>query len=356
MSVAAREPDVRKEVEERLSEYFCDRVEHSIRYGADFQRLWQLAAENVLGGKLVRPTLLITSYQALASRESELPGPVLDIATAVELLHFSFLLHDDVIDGDLIRRGRPNVVGSLLREAPVQPIRTELALHWARSGGILMGDLLLAESLQIFARVDLPRQQRLKLLDLLDHTIEESVAGEYTDVGLTDGVIAPDLSTILAMTGHKTATYSFELPLRAASILAEAPAPVEAVLTEIGHHLGLGYQLQDDLLSAFGNEHGKDQFSDLREGKQTAVIAHAKHAAAWPEIDALLQRRDKTATEISTLSRLLHSSQAKEAVQDLIDTHLRTCEQLIDDAATQLPFPLRVALGDLLHKLRGRGS
>lgn len=356
MSVPAGEPDLRKEVEERLSEYFHGRVDRANRYGADFQRLWQLAAENVLGGKLVRPTLLITAYEALTPVQTQLPGPLLDVATAVELLHFSFLLHDDVIDGDLFRRGRPNLVGSLLGEAPVQSIREDLALHWARSGGILMGDLLLAEAMQIFARVDLPRPQRLRLLDLLDHTIEESVAGEYTDVGLTDGVIAPTLSTILAMTGHKTATYSFELPLRAAAILAEAPPAAESALTNIGYHLGLGYQLQDDLLSAFGNTHGKDQFSDLREGKQTAVIAHAKHADTWSEIDALLQRREKTAAEISELSGLLHSSQAKEAVQKLIDEHLRTCEQLIEDAATTFPSPLRAALRDLLHTLRGRGA
>lgn len=88
-------------VGERLEAFFDTRSRHAGAYDRHFRQLWDLAHECAFGGKLVRPVLLIDMYDAL----SDIPDPdvhekLLDLETAVELLHFAFLLHDDVIDGD----------------------------------------------------------------------------------------------------------------------------------------------------------------------------------------------------------------------------------------------------------------
>lgn len=332
-------------------------------YGLDFVELWSLASESVLGGKLVRPMLVISTFDALKSDESEANEAchsrqtVISIAAAIELLHYSFLLHDDVIDGDLIRRGCPNLIGKILAKSDERE-PTSTMLHWARTGGILMGDLLLASTHQTFARADLTQQTRLRMLDLLEHTITESVAGELIDVGLGDGIISPDLTTILNMCAYKTATYSFELPLRAAAILAGANSHVENALSTAGRHLGLAFQLQDDLLSTFGDPalHGKDAFSDLREGKLTALVAYARMTSAWPQIQQAFGRRDLTHVEGQHLQNLLRECGAEKFAQGLVDEQLRSFYEVLGHPSTPVPQAAARVLLDLVDLLEGRKS
>jgi len=364
-------------IENELSGLIGKRTSAATAYGPYFTGLWELAGHNVLGGKFVRPLLLMETYDALrqggANRsESALQptGPeapahretAISIAAAIELLHYSFLLHDDVIDGDLVRRGHPNLIGSLLAEAQALPramdaggTRAGSDLHWAQTGGILMGDMLLAATHQAFARADLPQRLRLRLLDLLEHTINETVAGEQLDVGLGDGIIDPQLETILVMCGYKTATYTFELPLRAAAALAGADFAVENALATAGRHLGLAFQLQDDLLSTFGDprRHGKDPFSDLREGKETAIIAHARTTAAWPDIEPFFGRPELNGADCDYVRRLLADCGAEMIVNGLIEEQLRAFNDLLTGA---IPPGVRTVLLDLAAQLEGRQS
>ncbi|MGJ3190491.1 polyprenyl synthetase family protein [Paenarthrobacter sp. FR1] len=344
-------------IETELTGLMGKRASIATTYGPDFTRLWAIAGENVLGGKFVRPLLLMETYDALYQGSSGQRETAISIAASIELLHYAFLLHDDVIDGDLVRRGHPNLIGSLLAEAGEVP-RPDGALHWAQTGGILMGDMLLAATHQSFARVDLPHELRLRLLDLLEHTINETVAGEQLDVGLGDGIVAPELETILMMCGYKTATYTFELPLRAAAALAGADFAVENALATAGRHLGLAFQLQDDLLSTFGDpqRHGKDPYSDLREGKQTAIIAHARSTASWPDIEPFFGRPELNGAEADHVRRQLTDCGAEKFVQSLIAEQLQAFNDVLASAESQVPPNARNVLVDLAGQLEGRQS
>ncbi len=319
-----------------LRAFLESRSRKAAAYGTQFEALWEEAGACILGGKLLRPRLLIELFDVLAAdrRVSASRPSVVRIAAAVELLHYSFLLHDDVIDGDLTRRHRPNLIGALLQKTsadaaqdPSSPGRPgqDDALHWARTGGILMGDLMLTAALQAFAREQLPPQMRLTLLDLLDRTITESVAGELLDVGLSDGVIPAELRTVLSMSRLKTATYTFELPMRAAAVLAAAPPGLESAIGEAGRHLGVAFQLQDDLLSTFGapESHGKDPFSDLREGKETAIIAFARTTPAWPDIAPHFEDFAAGEGEGHMLRTLLTDCGAEEYARSLMEQQMR---------------------------------
>jgi len=351
-------------IENELSGLIGKRASAATAYGQDFSRLWELAGQNVLGGKFVRPLLLMETYDALQPVRSPQRETAISIAAAIELLHYAFLLHDDVIDGDLVRRGHPNLIGSLLAEAGgnagveangTDTARAGGALHWAQTGGILMGDMLLAATHQSFARADLPHELRLRLLDLLEHTINETVAGEQLDVGLGDGVIAPDLQTILVMCGYKTATYTFELPLRAAATLAGADFAVENALATAGRHLGLAFQLQDDLLSTFGDprRHGKDPFSDLREGKETAIIAHARTTVAWEDIKPFFGRPELSVGDGEHLRRHLTDCGAEAFVQNLIEEQMQAFNHQL---TSTIPEGVRNVMLDLAGQLEGRQS
>ena len=366
---------LRSEIEKHLADFFAEQQSAAEAYGMEFTRLWALAGEHVQGGKLVRPVLMVTIVEALLAPDTATSArgtssgndsagfdhaTLLRLAAAIEILHYSFLLHDDVIDGDLMRRGKRNLIGALhetqtaSREEAPCGVRT---LHWARTGGLLMGDLLLAATHQIVARAQLPHDTRLRLLDLLDHTIFESVAGELTDVGLSDDIVAPDLQTVLTMSAHKTATYTFELPLRVAAILAGVSRETEGALTTAGRHLGLAFQLQDDYLSTFGDprEHGKDAFSDLREGKHTAMISFARMTSAWPEIEQDFGDPNLSFERGEALRDLLAECGAERFMRDLVEEQTAALfDVFARGSAAPIPSAARTVLLGLAAELDGR--
>lgn len=333
MAPTAIHEDMGIRIEEALRQRFTHHGDHAERYGAEFAALWRAAADHSLGGKLVRPRLLLDIHRALTDDGSaEPPLAAVDVAAHIELLHYAFLLHDDVIDGDLTRRRRPNLIGSLAANAPTTT--EDGALHWARSSAILMGDLLLTAAVMGFARADVSDKVRLGLLELMEQTILETVAGEHTDVALSHGIVSPDIDTVLNMSVYKTATYSFSLPLRAAALLAGASPQAETALTAVGRHIGLAYQLQDDLLCVFGDHrtHGKDAFSDLREGKETAIIAYARSTPAWLLIEKRFGASDLTVSEAHALRDLLRECGAEGFVLDLIGDQLDAVHTVLADA------------------------
>lgn len=333
MTTTAVHEDMSTRVEEVLRRRFTTHSQGAETYGAEFASLWRAAADHALGGKLVRPRLLLDVHRALAPEAAAArTTAAVDVATHIELLHYAFLLHDDVIDGDLTRRRGPNLIGALAASTPATT--EEASLHWARSSAILMGDLLLSAAVMGFARADLPHETRTRLLDLVEQTIVETVAGEHTDVALSHGIIAPELPTVLSMSVYKTATYSFSLPLRAAALLSGSSATAQDTLHTVGRHLGLAYQLQDDLLCVFGDHrtHGKDAFSDLREGKETAIIAYARSTSAWSAIQPGFGSPDLTLQTATEMRDRLRDCGAERFVAGLISDQLEAMSALIADA------------------------
>lgn len=353
------------EITNEIERIFAERQSQAATHGPPFFELWQTTTSCVTGGKLLRPRLLMGVYEALLATDpvdASDRSVAREIASALEILHFSFLLHDDVIDEDLLRRGQPNLIGHLVgnqgeSQATGETIHdaAQLRLHWARSSGLLAGDLMLTIAHQIFARARIPENRRIRLLDLLDATVTETVAGEYLDVGFADECITPDLSLVLEMTRMKTATYTFELPLRCAAVLANADHSLEDQLGKIGQHLGVSFQLQDDLLSAFGcsTAHGKDQFSDFREGKETALIAYARVTPVWNTLRPLLGAADFSAESGRTIQRLLVECGAKDFIESMINDHIgRALSALSPEAGA--PEPVSQFIRSFVRSLEGR--
>ena len=352
---------LRGRIEETLRRQLAERTPDEGVYGAEFTRLWRLAAEHAAGGKLIRPLLMLETRDGFEGpgRGSGADATALELAALIEQLHFAFLLHDDIIDGDVRRRGAANLIGTLSGAGRATSGASGKELHWARSSALLMGDLLLTSALLGFARADIGADARSRLLAVVEHAITETVAGEHGDVGLADGMIAPDLPGILATTANKTATYSFELPLRCAAILAGAARPAETILGTIGRRLGLAYQLQDDLLSTFGEavEHGKDPYSDLREGKQTAIIAYARLTSSWPRISRVFGATEIRPEEGEEARALLRECGAERFVRRLIDEEFAAVRAALDDAASAgIPAGATRAVRSLLTRLERRRS
>lgn len=346
--------DFNEEIYRELNRTFASLSSQCRNYGQDFSACLDSAFQALRGGKLIRPRMLLGTYRTMSPDSSTNYSSALQIAVAIELLHFSFLVHDDVIDGDLFRRGKLNFIGHILQQRDPENFSDSGPdadhLHWARSNGILMGNFFLSAAHQIFARLDLPHDARTRMLDLLEHTMNDSVAGEFLDVGLSSKAITPAMDTALEMSRLKTATYTFELPLRAAAILAGLSKEEELNVGDIGKNLGTAYQLQDDFLSTFGQaaEHGKDSFSDLREGKETTIISFARGTDLWPAISVDLGRSDLSTAQAEAIRDLLKECGAEKYSQDMIQKYLDACRKSIQALGTGVrPNVIDMLLGQV---------
>ncbi|GAA3538224.1 geranylgeranyl pyrophosphate synthase [Aeromicrobium flavum] len=279
------------------------------------------------GGKRFRPWLVSTVHAAFEGAQAE---TVVDsVAAATELLHTAFVIHDDVIDNDDTRRGRPSVPGWFRADAVALDTADEDQDTYTRAGAILAGDLALAAAIRAVATCGADPQTTGRLLDLLDATLHASAAGELADVRLSLGPRMPDAEEALAVAEHKTAVYSFMLPMQAGAVLAGANDHLVEALGEIGRCLGIAFQLRDDVLSIFGDpaETGKDRLGDLREGKRTPLMVHAAQTSSWGRIAPHLGDPHLTETTAATVRGLLESCGARRHIEELADRHVEIARE-----------------------------
>ena len=318
--------------------------------GADHDRLWSAMSEALRGGKRLRPQLLLLAHDGLGGAR---PEAAVRTAAAVEILHTAFVVHDDVIDGDHLRRGRPNVSGTFAREARAENLSEASVERYADAAGILAGDLALMTATRMLATCRVEREVLDRLLDLLEEVVHTSVTGEFADVRSGLGLETdPVVDAALRVAALKTASYSFELPLRAAAVLADAPPATVATLREIGHCLGVGFQLLDDLLGVFGDESrtGKSTLSDLREGKATALIAHARSTPSWAALAPLVGDHRLDRGGAARARSILTECGARSTVEDLADRHLDRALRVA--ARSDLRPALSDALADIVEDIR----
>lgn len=267
-------------------------------------------------GKGLRSALLDTVYLALGGTDESVRGAA---GTAVELLHEAFVVHDDVIDGDDIRRGEPNLIGRTARRARQCEDVGGDPERLGQAAGVLGGDLLVAGAYSTLARLPLAAPRHAAALDLLDEAVFCSVAGEVDDVVVAATSQPPTVAEAVQISALKTGMYSLELPIVLGAVLAGASSEVVATLREAAHDLGTAYQLVDDLLGVFGAAAvtGKSVDSDLRERKGTVLLAYAAGTDVWTELDALL-RPDATEAELDRARTLLVECGARAEAERMV--------------------------------------
>jgi geranylgeranyl diphosphate synthase type II len=354
MTLTAARQDERSEVagfDAHLEEFFERKQRRAESLGGRYSELWRAARRSSQGGKKIRPALVINTHSALGGGHER---DALNTAVAFELLHTAFLLHDDVIDGDTVRRGEPNLVGAFHAQASELGVGEAPANAWAEASAILAGDLLIHSAGAIVARLTVGAEQRSALLDLFDESVFVTAAGELADVAFATTVEVPALAQVLAMTQWKTAHYSFQAPLVAGAILADASEETIQALSEFGRLVGIAFQLRDDLLGVFGSSAttGKSTISDLREAKVTPLIVYARQTGFAGELASIVSGARLTESDAERVRLILEQCGAREVVETLTADYARTARGILDSSA--LPESLRRYLRGVALKAGSR--
>jgi len=208
------------------------------------------------GGKRLRPTLVIGAALAYARRKGgdsdALIRKCVPYALAVELLHNATLIHDDIQDGDITRRGQPT-----------------LWSKYSVAQAINCGDAWFFVPQLLIQAADYSAETKLQLMELVQSRILAVIEGQSQEFALKERFVKGEeisVSQYLNMVAGKTSAL-FSVPLVGGAIVAGAGALERKALEQSATYLGHAFQIQDDLLDLWGNK-GRDQAgSDIAEGK-----------------------------------------------------------------------------------------
>lgn len=209
-----------------------------------------------LGGKRIRPYLLMTANQMFGGDDAQ----VRNAAIGIEVFHNFTLLHDDLMDKSPLRRGKPTVY-----------------CKWDENTAILSGDTMFALAWHYFLMQPTPRLQQI--LSCFNQTAIEVCEGQQYDMNFEHSSHVT-IDEYMMMIRLKTAVL-LAGALKIGALYAGAPEADIDHLYHFGIHLGLAFQLQDDLLDSYGDvaELGKQTGQDIRDNKKTYLILKALQTA-----------------------------------------------------------------------------
>ncbi len=264
-----------------------------------------------LGGKRLRPALTLFSAALFGKNFRE----ALDAAMAVELFHNFSLVHDDIMDGAPLRRGRETV-----------------HRKWDVNTGILSGDAMLITAYRFLENY---QDDVFKdLMQLFSRTAIKVCEGQQYDIDFEtrDDVT---IEEYLKMIEYKTAVLMAAC-LKMGAIVGGTSPKDQALLYEFGKSLGIAFQLQDDYLDAFGNPEtfGKQIGGDIIENKKTFLFLKAQQLCGSDELKELthlfsIQPTDPTA-KIRIVKGLFEASGAAEDNKKEIEKYTRKASEHLD--------------------------
>lgn len=278
------------------------------------ERLWsEVALINDIGahivsagGKRLRPALVLLSARALGCTSDE---PVLHAAT-IEFIHTATLLHDDVVDESGLRRG----------------MKTANAV-WGNAGAVLSGDFIYSRSFQMM--VD---SGRIAVMRLMADTTNAIAEGEVLQL-LNCGDPDVDEARYLRVIELKTARL-FGGGCRLGAIAADADPRLQDAAGRYGHHLGIAFQLVDDLLDYLADPaiSGKNLGTDLAEGKPTLPLIHAMKTGTAAQADVIRDAiRNGRIEQLDAVLKVVESTGAIPYTRALAERHCRDAVQALGD-------------------------
>lgn len=307
------------------------------------------------GGKRLRGALLYYGYIASGATERE---AALRAAVGIELIHAYLLVHDDIMDRDDKRHG-VSTLHVRYADFATKHFPEKDSVHFGNAIALVLGDMLCAYGNDCIYEVDLPRDQVGKAIRKMQAVVHHTGVGQIQDMYIEFLGEATE-EEILTMYKNKTARYTFEGPLHIGLFLGGGSGELEEVFTKYALPLGIAFQLQDDLLGLFGDEHktGKAVGADIRRGKVTLLafitskLLGEKDRARFQELCA--KKEDLTQEDIREVQALVEASGARREVEGKIKTYIDQALALLADAEEIIPAEAIDFLYGIAHYMSER--
>lgn len=261
------------------------------------------------GGKRMRPVLVLLSARSCGSDSA---SPI-KLAAVIEFIHTATLLHDDVVDMSSMRRGRPTANE-----------------HWNNPSSVLVGDFIYSRAFQVLVELG-----NVDIMRIIADTTNKIAEGEVLQL-LNKHNTASTEDDYMKVIRGKTAIL-FEAAAHCGAILADASTAHCNALKQAGMHIGMAFQLIDDVLDYVGdsNSMGKNIGDDLSEGKPTLPLIHAMKNSSAADSELIKTSLEQGGLhQLNEVIRIVQSSGALEYTRSLarqeIDSALQALACLPD--------------------------
>ena len=257
------------------------------------------------GGKRLRPAVGLAIYRALGGRTAEALIPV---TVAIELIHTATLIHDDIIDSSLMRRGAPSV-----------------HKMFGTNKALVTGDFLFAKAYGLCARYG------SKVIEIASDACIRLAEGEIMQENMTLEDIT--VTKYMEIISRKTADL-FKAGARVAAILADAPEEYLEPVGYFGHYLGLAFQMVDDYLDIGGTvETGKPVALDVKEGQPTLPVIRARYQLGTRDTKRLLgiyAKKSRTKKDIDAAVKLVKKTDGLEYTIKMAKTRAKKAKDELE--------------------------
>lgn len=310
-------------------------------------------AEFVTRGKSIRGTLFYYVATELGFKNEK---SIIDFASGLELIHSALLIHDDIMDNDLLRRGKPSIYAQYIKETNID--NKKIALETAKSIAISVGDLAIFIAFELFNRALKDNKRGQEIMSRLVKDYSLTGLGQIDDVFFSGSKIEPTPEEITRVFLYKTARYTFSLPLSIAALFAGKTKKLVEILDKIGEHLGIVFQIRDDEIGFYGESEkiGKTVGTDIVKNNKTLIRYYLYKNSKLSErkkLDKIFGQPNITKKKIEFLKRVALANGTAKKIEKLKLKHIVIAQSEINKLKEN---NIRNSLDKLLVYLNNRNS
>lgn len=288
-----------------------DELEKINRWGKDvISRIQNLSS----GGKLLRGCLLAAAYEMY---KGKMNADAIKAAAALEIVHSGLLIQDDIMDADVLRRGKKTVFIQYADLAEKEKLANPRRL--GENMGVCAGDICFFLSYELLSTLQSP--MRTKMIELFSKEFTNVAVAQMQDLYLGASEKKTSAKDVFYLHKYKAARYTFSLPLVLGAKLAEQSENELIELDELGESIGIMFQVKDDELNLFGTEKetGKSALGDIKDDKKTLFRLHLFEEASDDEAMKLKKIFGNTKASDADLKFVLGLIEKKGIRQMVID-------------------------------------
>lgn len=271
-------------------------------------------------GKLIRSSSCMFTYLSGRHMPDE---SVYSACAALEIIHSGLLIHDDIMDQDLTRRGKPTLAAQY---ASFQ------SQFYGQSMSMIAADICFFLGFELLQQTKLEKSVLQKLMTELQFV----GAAQMSDFHYGQTLQEPSLATIEQVYLYKTARYTFSLPFMLGAYLADMKNTQTKIFEQIGEKIGLAFQLRDDYLGIFGDPAitGKPVFSDICENKKTyvrALLMQKLSPVQQKQLSGIFGKAELNNQEKLILKELFNASDAIKQLELIQKQYMNQAQHMIHE-------------------------
>lgn len=300
-----------KKINSEMEKLFDQKIKQSQSIFKEATETIKILRDINLGGKRIRPILVNAGYFLAGGKNNK---EILKTSLSVEFIHNWFLIHDDIIDQDRLRRNQSSLYA--FYQDKMKDDHTGISL------AIIAGDISAALGYQVFVSSRFPEKLKTKALNIFYETVVNTCHGEMLEVFLKEDKEKLKEKDILNICKYKTAFYTFVNPLKIGATLAGANDKFLKQIQNFSLPIGIAFQIRDDILGLFAPQEkiGKPVASDIEENQPNLLICKTLNLSKGQDkrdFKKYLGKENLNQKEIEKIRRIVRQSGALDYCQNL---------------------------------------